>query len=239
MQRLVPAAEFSAVADSAVALATLALALVTWLTVRASKRTATAAEAQVAVQSKPLLIEVDDDQAGTAYARAVEFSDGLSVALPSAQVLARVADKGYISVPVRNVGAGIAAISGVQLLIGPGGLAGTMRRPHLPPGEATRINFVVPRDPSLGDYWTPFTSLIEGKKGGQPGDNEVPWDTAGLIPLAVSYTDLAGQQPTQTQIEIKCASDDGGHTGAVHRVQHYFGEDALPLFEVDPMNLRC
>ena len=67
-------------------------------------------------------------------------------------------------------------------------------------------------------------------------DPEVPWDTEGLVPVSISYTDLAGEQATRTRIELR--TDDGAFWW-VHRVQHAFNEEAMPLFEVDPMNNRC
>lgn len=231
--------------QAASVLATLLLAFLAYRAGRAALRTAEAAEAQTEAQVRPLLLDVPESPGSPASSarETVRFKDGLEALVPFGRIHAYAGSgTGYLSVPLRNVGRGIADLRGVELLVGSGGLAGSTRRPNVPPGETTRIEFVVPRDTerSYSDFFVIAAEQFYSEDYDQPAGRatpEVPWDTEGIVACQVSYTDLAGRQPTKTRIEVRRAATDG--SWSFHRVQHFVGEEALPLFEVDPMNLRC
>lgn len=233
-----------AVAASLIAAAvTVVLAWFAFLSARAAGRTARAAEAQLEAQVRPLLIDVTPREGPR---EATEFLDGhtLSSECTVGRVLVSLVDStAYLSIPLRNVGTGLAEVRGVELLSGPGGFAGSTPKPNVPPGEEVRFNFVLPREEWLEDHSELFAIVDETflsadyRQGAGPAPGVTLWDSEGIVAFAVSYTDLAGTQPTKTRVEIR--RDRASGEWSIHRVQLFSGMDALPLFEVDPMNLRC
>lgn len=104
----------------------------------------------------------------------------------------------YISVPLRNVGRGLAVIDGGGVEIEGPGIAHaeyrTIQREHVPVGETTRIDLIMRyvRDDTIG-------------RG-----------TEWL--LSIPYTDFAGQQRTVVAMQIVCRGDDVQGPWVVHRV---------------------
>jgi hypothetical protein len=104
-------------------------------------------------------------------------------------------DKIFLSIPLRNVGRGLAVIDGDGVeLAGPrvGALEyQTIQRRHVPVGETTRIE------------------LVTGALGWQDSYEAVPGRAMFGIAwqLAVPYMDFAGQQRTTARLQIVCRGE--------------------------------
>lgn len=116
------------------------------------------------------------------------------------------AGKVYVSVPLRNVGRGLAVIDdgGVEMT---GPLFGTIehrtsQRHHVPVAETTRIDLIA-------------VYLSQQASDPQPGSTlrGVRWQ------LVVPYCDFAGQQRTVARLEIVCHGDDVNGPWLVERVE--------------------
>jgi hypothetical protein len=177
-----------------VAIGTLALAAATFLavvvgvaTVRASQRMADAAQATATADKlalegsiRPLLIPTtpypEPDQQGAPNERVTFGTSGYNVALGSVSVRANPGST-LISVPVRNVGAGIAVLSEPAPRVRPHGqgwqgVGGSTDR-IIPAGETTRLQWEV-RDEM----------------------------TSTRFDAEVSYTDARGGQPMRTRLAV-------------------------------------
>jgi hypothetical protein len=104
----------------------------------------------------------------------------------------------YVSVPLRNVGRGLAVIDGSEVEIKGAGIAHpeyrTIQRYHVPVGETTRTDLILryERDDTIG--------------------RGTAWQ------LSVPYVDFAGQQRTVAQIQIVDRGDDVKGPWLVERV---------------------
>jgi len=232
----------------AVAIGTLVLGAIAWWTARAASKTAKAAEDQVEAQTRPLLIDVgprivQPQQFGGVpvqrLAEEITFEDGYVIRVSSiAGLIAGHGreDRHYLSIPLRNVGVGIALIEGIALL--EARYPGTTPKPNVPPGEQTRLNFVV-RDTETQDGLSHFRAVVGAGFWDEDYDRpagpmkEPPWDGEGVIGLEVGYTDLAGQQRTRTHLEVRRDRETG--RWSMSRVTHQF--DAGP-FQTDVAQVR-
>ena len=88
-------------------------------------------------------------------------------------------EKGYVGIPLRNVGAGLAVVDDEGLEVR--GLDGqledvTVDRPRVPPGETTRVNIAL--------------LLAEGEE-------------AKVFSVTIPYGDLAGEQNTDVTVHLR------------------------------------
>jgi len=220
----------------AVAAGTLILAVLTYVAARAASKAASAAEAQVAAQIRPLLIDVEPrivspetvgSQGGRIVAEEVRFPDGH--VLPTTRLAGSVSgyrsdDRWYLSVPVRNVGTGIALIVGAEMV--PAGCAGVPSKPNLPPGEQSRINFVLDESsPALIHARSVIgAGLLESDRPAGTLQRGVPWDGDGVVAIEVTYTDLAGGQLTTTRVDVRRDTSSG--SWSVEAIAHRFDKSS-------------
>lgn len=211
----------------AVAIATLILAGVTVRLAALTRRTAMAAEAaaqaasaQVDHQTSPLLIEapprVLSDAERVAFfetnpsrvAELISFADGYEIRADLVQNLVVVREhggRGYVSLPVRNVGNGLAVVTDAVLANVGTSLGGVVSQPNVPPGETSRLSFIVPPD---DDEWGDFYVRLE----------PVPNVSAPPLKVFVRYTDLAGGRQALSQFDISRPANR--RTWRVARVAH-------------------
>jgi hypothetical protein len=141
-----------------VALATLAVVVATFIAARAAVRSARATEGLLATQLAPRLVNAErpDDALADPDSAANAFGGGVKPPARTGQVVVDVDDNetlGFCSVPVRNVGAGLARIRSVQVEVRLRGAIAprvhttidvwTASKRFLPSGETTRINFTI------------------------------------------------------------------------------------------------
>ena len=207
----VASVDWAVIANIGVALATLALAGMTFLAVRVGQHQAATALRQVevsehqtdqmrqqvaaahrqleiardtlAAQQRPLLIDV---AWGTMEPRHIQFGSIVDrdpgskvLSSPVKTEVSEASDPVLISVPLRNVGTGIAMIGGLGLSP-PGPVSGEISQPNVPPGEMTKLSFSVPAD----------LELAEAIRN-------------GAFTVEVRYTDLAGQSDTVTTAHVR------------------------------------
>jgi hypothetical protein len=116
------------------------------------------------------------------------------------------AGKIYLSAPLRNVGRGLAVITGDGIeLAGP--LVGavehqTIQRHHVPVGETTRIDLI-----AGAHQWTASVEAVLGRPA-----FGIAWQ------LTVPYCDFAGQQRTVARLQIVCRGEDVNGPWLVERV---------------------
>jgi hypothetical protein len=204
-----------------VALIAIGLSIVTLMVVlvsragtaraRADARAAlTALERQAGAGYRPLLVDVPttgpappDVEAGFAGLEPRPFDPrSVFVAFESGNI--------YVSVPVRNVGHGVAVIDGEGIeLTGP--FVGALEhrpapRAHVPVGETARVE------------------LIADDLGAEDGS------TTGAITwqLTVPYGDLAGQQQAVARLQIAPRQDDVRQPWRVERVDQVGRDDVAP-----------
>jgi hypothetical protein len=117
------------------------------------------------------------------------------------------AGKIYLSVPMRNVGRGLAVIDGGGVeLRGP--LVGaleyrTIQRYHVPVAETTRIDLIT-------GYLRQQASDLAEQGQTMRG---IAWE------LTIPYCDFAGEQRTLARLQIVCRGDDVGGPWLVERVE--------------------
>jgi hypothetical protein len=170
--------DWTATGTFVVAVGTGALAVATLLI---AKRTREALRATI----RPILVDVPLDAPGTARVTYADASEHL-VGTGSVHVLA-TEDYVFCSLPLRNVGPGVAVIRGLGLREPP--CSGNVSRMVVPRGEATRFSFSVPRDrPELQEG-------IESMLGGR-------------FILEARYTDADGGQDTITRAFVLRLKDD-------------------------------
>jgi hypothetical protein len=215
------------------AAATIALVLVTRAATaqaRADSRAVLAAfRRQVGVGYRPLLIDVlttapVPDDMGAQYDVPRSAGPDETARYPGPVVQTRLpgieprlfdprsvfvlfeAEQIYISVPLRNVGRGLALIDGggaelTGALVGARGY-GAVQREHVPVGETTRVDLVM-------------THLSE-----QGSDLAGHWGMRGVAwQLTVPYFDIAREQRTVARLEIVCHGDDVDGPWLVERVE--------------------
>jgi hypothetical protein len=144
--------------------------------------------------------------------------------------------KVYVSVPLRNVGQGLAVIDGTGVaLTGP--LIEELeyravQRPHVPVGETTRIDLIagypMRQAPALAEHRSPMRG--------------VTWR------LTVPYRDFAGEQRTVARLQIGCHGDDLTGPWLVEHVEQESGggpelygdepPDSSPRARTDPTRRR-
>ena len=124
------------------------------------------------------------------------------------------AEQIYISVPLRNVGRGLAVIDGGGVeLTGPLVGAreyGAIQREHVPVGETTRVDLVVTHLSQEGS-----------ELAGHWGMRGVAWQ------LTVPYCDFAREQRTVARLEIVCHGDEVNGPWLVERVEQESPRDPL------------
>jgi hypothetical protein len=124
------------------------------------------------------------------------------------------AEQIYVSVPLRNVGRGLAVIDGGGVeLTGPLVGAreyGAIQREHIPVGETTRVDLV-----------TTHLSQEGSELAGHWGMRGVAWQ------LTVPYCDFASEQRTVARLEIVCHGDDVDGPWLVERVEQESPRDAV------------
>jgi hypothetical protein len=122
----------------------------------------------------------------------------------------------YISVPLRNVGRGLAVIDGAGVEL-TGALVGqlehrTIQRYHVPVGETTRIDLIT------GAYrWTESDEVVPGRVM-----FGIAWQ------LAVPYLDFAGGQRTTARLQIVCRGGEVNGPWLVERVEQESAIDQAP-----------
>ena len=129
------------------------------------------------------------------------------------------ADKIHLSVPLRNVGRGLAVIDGDGVEV-TGPLVGALeyraiQRPHVPVGETTRVDMI--------------TGYLR-EQGGDLGEQGhtfvgIAWE------LSVPYHDFAGEQRTVARLRLICRGDDGAGPWRVERVEQESPGDQERLSE--------
>jgi hypothetical protein len=126
------------------------------------------------------------------------------------------AGKIYVSVPLRNVGRGLAVIDagGVELtgpLVGPLEYR-TVQRCHVPVGETTRIDLICV-------YLRRQAADLAEQGSAMRG---IAWQ------LAVPYCDFAGEQRTVASLQIVCRGEDVRGPWFVERVEQKSARDQEP-----------
>jgi hypothetical protein len=193
--------EWAAVTAIATALLVAGVAVTlwgVWETRKAATADLEATQSELRASYRPLLIEVLRDGPITPDMEAIANRLGqrgddmpfvVELNLPGA---GRFIDprkvyvnptEGYVSVPLRNVGAGLAVLNPEQL-----GVEGldceivdtTVDRPRVPPRETTRVNLAL--------------ALTEGEE-------------AKLFSVNVPYSDLAGEQNTDVTVHLRRSED--------------------------------
>ncbi len=163
---------------------------------------ATAREAAVSAQEvevarkalessiRPIVVDVPREETFAGIVRTVgtvTFENGPTVDLHSqSEVVIKEDDLYlYISIPLRNVGPGVAMITGLGLVFdgGKSGWSGAVSLTVVPPGEVTRFRFSVPKSR------LELQSGIERLKQGH-GD------------LEARYSDVNGEQTTITRANL-------------------------------------
>lgn len=159
--------------------------------------------------ARQLTVQLGDDPTARGAAMRVETKlPGIEPTLidPRSVFVLFQAMKIYISVPLRNVGRGLAVIDGGNVeLRGP--LVGaleyrTIQRYHVPVGETTRIDLIATY---LRQQARDLTTQGHTLRG-------IVWE------LLVPYTDFAGQQRTVSRLEMVCRGDDVKGPWLVERV---------------------
>lgn len=112
----------------------------------------------------------------------------------------------FLSVPLRNVGRGLAVIDGEGVELA-GSLVGELRhrsiqRYHVPVGETTRIDLI-----TAAHRWDHSYEVMPGRVM-----FGITWD------FAVPYTDFAGQQRTTARVQIVCRGEQVEGPWLVERV---------------------
>jgi hypothetical protein len=119
-------------------------------------------------------------------------------------------DEALVSLPLRNAGAGLAMIQGVELRLGLEifSVPVTIRPANIPRGEHGRVGFrATPRNAAFA----PLGETIHRRQS---------------FSIEVRYTDLSGRQPSLTRFDVYCSIDDPP-TWYVRQVhQRGPGEDA-------------
>ena len=116
------------------------------------------------------------------------------------------------SVPLRNIGSGVALIQGISLHIGDLGWGGEMTSAVVAPNEWTRFAFTIPKDtPALDTVLSDLRS--------------------GTATMWVRYTDITGSQVFRTRVDIH----DTGQHWTVRQVFLYRGDtDDEPFAATGP-----
>jgi hypothetical protein len=189
--------EWAAVTAIATAVLVAGIAVTLWgvsVTRKAATADLEATQSQLRASYRPLLIEVLRDgpitpdmeatpnrhgQRGEDMPAVIELNlAGAGMFIDPRRVFVDPS-KGYVSVPLRNVGAGLAVLDPDALAVG--GLQcevdeTTVDRPRVPPGETTRVNLAL--------------MLVEGEE-------------AKRFSVHVPYTDLAGEQRTKVEVYLR------------------------------------
>jgi hypothetical protein len=206
------------------ALATVALVLVTRAATVHARRAASAEldvlQRQLAAGYRPLLVDVlttapvpDDMDARLDVGQQPQGFD------PRTVFVEVDAGKVFISVPLRNVGRGLAVIERSSVGINGPGLGEpehrAVQRSHVPVHETTRID------------------IVAAHAVGGPIPTGTVWE------LRVPYADLAGGQRNVVSLQLVCRGDDAQDTWLVERVdQEPAGEWAPVLGEQTARDAR-
>jgi hypothetical protein len=133
------------------------------------------------------------------------------------------AGKIYLSVPLRNVGRGLAAIDGGGVELA-GAMVGqleyrTIEREHVPVGETTRIDLI-------STYLRQQASDLAEQGHTMRG---ISWR------LTVPYCDFAGEQRTVVRLQIVCRGDDVNGPWVVERAdQESTRDEEAPRHDAAP-----
>ena len=218
---VLPMADLTATATLILAGITLGLALAIVALVNAIRRGTAQARADAAAQlqvlqrqlhagHRPLLVDVlrtapvpDDTEAAHTTLPGIEPEHfdprTVHVKLAASQV--------SISVPLRNVGRGLAVIDGLGVEITGPGLGEpeyrAVQRRHVPVDETTRIE------------------LVASHATDEPVTSGAVWT------VRVPYTDFAGEQRSNARLEIVCRGEDAEGPWYVERVDQEADRDEL------------
>jgi len=127
----------------------------------------------------------------------------------------------FLSIPLRNVGRGLAVIDGAGVEL-TGSLVGdiewrTIQRHHVPVGETTRIDLITVAHPWDNSYEVTPGRVMFG----------IAWE------LAVPYLDFAGEQRTIARLQVVCRGEQVEGPWLVERVdQEPPGEDERGIREL-------
>jgi hypothetical protein len=131
------------------------------------------------------------------------------------------AGKIFLSVPLRNVGRGLAVIAGDDVEL-TGSLVGdiewrTIQRHHVPVGETTRIDLI-----TVAHRWDNSCEVVPGRVM-----FGIAWE------LAVPYVDFAGEQRTIARLQIVCRGEQVEGPWLVERIdQESLHEEQRRISEV-------
>ncbi|HEY4099146.1 MAG TPA: hypothetical protein VGM33_26710 [Baekduia sp.] len=140
-----------------------------------SRRQADAAEAAISAQLKPVLIDVPFDM----------FREGGTDAGTVSVELNPKSGLILVDIPLRNVGPGLARVTGLSLDTGsPIAFGATLRNANIPPGERARFMFTAAPEQS---GYSAFRDIV---------------DRRGTFSVAVRYTDAAGAQDSLTRADL-------------------------------------
>ncbi len=193
--------DWTAAGTLLVAVRTGALAVATFVV---ASRTREALRATI----RPVLVDVPMDAPGSAR---VTHADGLELLVETDSVHVLAKEKYvFCSLPLRNVGPGVAVISGLGLR--EPSWSGNASRMIVPPGEATRFSFSVPRDrPELSEG---IGSMLGGR-----------------FILEARYADAEGGQDTITRAFV-VRGEDGSYR--VRQVALLHPGNEQPIRDVRP-----
>jgi hypothetical protein len=156
----------AAIASIVVAIATLGVVIATFRAARASQnaaeaagRSAQAAEGLLAAQLQPQIVDVPWHQDLGHDPDPPRYPGGFKTALPGRSQLVVAVDNGigFLSVPIRNVGPGLAKIRGVLFYVQEADVTHAEFEPStslfIPSGERTRVSLLLrPGHPSLAAF---------------------------------------------------------------------------------------
>jgi hypothetical protein len=167
------------------AVGALVALIFSWRSSRASARSARTAERHLEAQTRPLLIDVPFGRIYEQDREIVVPGSVVGATLPNPIEGTVLVGSHWVSLPLRNVGQGLARVTGAGFEVdgerfAPAELEITMR--NVPPGEETRLGLSIP-DPH-GQH---FTRAVEN----------------GSMEVYVEYTDLTGGQRQRTTVFVK------------------------------------
>jgi hypothetical protein len=162
------------------AIATIALVIVTWMLVDRTQAMARTAQRQLAASSEPLLVDVEHNSGRTGeHDYEIEYDDGGTSTVDQSwvAVYAAPSEGVLVSFPLRNVGSGVAVVSGAALKVGDETFAGRVVRRFIAPGELGRFEW---QWATAGPNAAAIRAAI----------------SAGVLSVAVEYADFGGRRST-------------------------------------------
>jgi hypothetical protein len=195
-------AVLTAVAAVLAGVATTALVIVTWMLVDRTQAMAKTAQRQLLAGAEPLLVDVEHNHHRTGmtdYQLEYEVG-GEPTAIDESWVAVSAPhdEQIVVSVPMRNVGSGVAVVCRAQLVVGDLMLAGDVTRRFIPSGELGRFEW----------QWA------TGHKDATLVRNAI---ATGRLRIIAEYSDFSAQRTTTVRVELR---QRDGNTFRVRRVDH-------------------